>query len=273
MKFITQLFFKTKASYFIVRFVARINEAFRYRRSLYERSIAKENLEVFFSSQTVQAGIMKGLKYPSLASFGSSLFPKLAGTYENELNASFKKLLLNNYHTIIDVGSAEGYYAVGLARLFPKTHVIAFDIDPKAREMCEAMARINHINNITILDKCTSKWFQKINPQERMFIVCDCEGYERYLFDALNIDRFKNVDFIIELHPMVEKGVEQYLYDLFVSSHHISFVSSKDNNRKIFDLDNQYDTFSELHKLMIVEEGRPFTMDWLIATAKSTLEK
>ena len=49
------------------------------------------------------------------------------------------------YALIIDVGSAEGYYAVGLARRLPKARVLARDANPKAQALCAALAAANDV--------------------------------------------------------------------------------------------------------------------------------
>jgi methylase of polypeptide subunit release factors len=71
----------------------------------------------------------------------SILVPKLLGSYEAELHPVLDQVIRNNYETIIDVGCAEGYYAVGLALSLPTTHVHAFDIDSRARELCTIWRR------------------------------------------------------------------------------------------------------------------------------------
>ena len=76
--------------------------------------MAAKKLELMFTDLTVKNGPMAGLKYPSFSSFGSSIFPKLVGTYENELAPIINKLNATQYKLIIDIGCAEGYYAIGL---------------------------------------------------------------------------------------------------------------------------------------------------------------
>jgi len=63
----------------------RIAEWFRYERSLLDHKIAKNTLITYFNDLVVRDVFFKGLKYSGFNSFGSSLFPKLSGTYVNEL--------------------------------------------------------------------------------------------------------------------------------------------------------------------------------------------
>ena len=61
------------------------------------------------------------------------LGPYLLGLYEGELNPVWERVFQSKYTQIIDVGAKFGYYAVGLARRYPESRVVAFDTDPWAR--------------------------------------------------------------------------------------------------------------------------------------------
>lgn len=45
--------------------------------------------------------------------------PNLVGSYESELHLQIEQLILERPQVVIDVGCAEGYYAVGLAQRLP----------------------------------------------------------------------------------------------------------------------------------------------------------
>jgi hypothetical protein len=61
---------------------------------------------------TVANGPFKGLRYPSVHTFGSALFPKLLGSYESELHPVLGGMMGNGYTTVVDIGCGEGYCAV-----------------------------------------------------------------------------------------------------------------------------------------------------------------
>lgn len=229
----------------------------------------KKKIQKQFSDLTVRDGIMKGLKYPDFLSFGSSIFPKLSGTYESELTDEFLKLEKNNYSCIIDVGCAEGFYAVGLAQRFKEAKIYAFDINETAQLLCKKMAVLNNVSDrVEVRKQCTAKSLKSLLHGQRSLIICDCEGYERHLFTEEFIASLKNSDMIIELHPMHEKDVKQYLYQLFANTHAINYTASYDDNRKIFELPAVYSSLSKIDKIKIVQEGGTFSMDWMIAKAK-----
>jgi hypothetical protein len=267
-----KLLVSNKYTWKICLFIIRIGECFRFERSCHDHQVAEQRLIIHFNDLVVRDGFFKGLKYSGFNSFGSSLFPKLSGTYENELIPVFEKIQSNNYNSIIDIGSAEGFYANGLALKFPASNIYAFDIDILAQQLCNEMSVINGIDKrVFVNGVCTNKWLSSFDFEKKSLIICDCEGFEIKLFDDSNVKNLSNCDLIIEMHPMFVKEVKQYLIDLFKNTHHLEFISSLDDKRKIFDLPLKYASFTNLEKIKLVQEGRTFTMEWLIAFANTNL--
>ena len=77
---------------------------------------------------TVSGGPFAGLTYPDREPI--SLVPKLLGIYERELHGAVEAAVLGQPEVIVNVGAADGYYAVGLARRCPSATVHAFEADP-----------------------------------------------------------------------------------------------------------------------------------------------
>src|SRR4051794_23892795 len=64
----------------------------------------------------VRHGPLAGMFYlPGLEATSGDLVAKLLGAYEEELHRVLERWIASGAGTVIDVGSAEGYYAVGLA--------------------------------------------------------------------------------------------------------------------------------------------------------------
>lgn len=260
---------KSLIGWALAKLLIRFAEWFRYEKSKLDHAKATQKLANYFENLIVQDGYFKGLKYPSFVSFGSSLFPKLSGSYESELFPFFKEIENKNYNIIIDIGCAEGFYAVGFALKFPNAKIYAFDIEEKARVLCNDMAISNNVEKQIFISKAfTPQHLKQIDVNLSTFIICDCEGYERTLFNYDSIESLKKTDILIELHPMHEKDVKEYLFDLFNQSHNLRLISSYDDYRKLFDLPEKYEGFSEIERRLLVTEGRSFSMDWLIAFSK-----
>ncbi len=239
----------------------------RYNYQLLDpASGVEKKVHLFFKDLIIKGGLFAGMKYPSFKAICSALIPKLSGTYENELNVIFQKLRVNKYDIIVDIGCAEGYYAVGLAMLFPNTPIYAFDTDIEARELCYDMALLNQVQDQVIINgECTIENLSILINGKRCLIISDCEGYEEELFTADSKHIFINCDLIIELHPFKNKNIKEDVSRGFSSDHIIQFISSHDTGRKVSELPLEYLHFTTQEKSWIVDEARPYTMDWLIA--------
>ena len=226
----------------------------------------EKSIIAFFPDLTVKGGLFAGMKYPSTKAVCSAFFPKLSGTYENELTFVFEGLKKNKYDLIVDIGCAEGYYAVGMAMQFPNTPVYAYDSDPFARKLCSDMALLNQKQHqVFVNGACTVEVLSSLVMGKRCLILSDCEGYEEFLFTAENQHIFNQSDLIVELHPFQNKNIKKEIYQILSKGHQIQFVSSLDANRKALELSEEYIHFSNEEKVQIVNETRPYTMDWLIA--------
>lgn len=166
---------------------------------------------------TVLAGPFQGMKYP-LESLGTRhSIPILFGTYECELHPVIEAAIAKNFETIVDIGCAEGYYAVGLARRTGAS-VIAYDCDPGERRYCKEMARLNEVaTRVTVRGWCSRSDLKKIS-HGRCFIVCDCEGYEFDVFSDDVIAALGHSDLLIEVHESEGKDAK-VLTECFAKTH------------------------------------------------------
>ncbi len=106
---------------------------------------------------TVHSGPFCGMRYIAEAA-GSVLVPKLVGCYELEIREAVESALSMPYDTIVNVGCAEGYYAVGCAIRLPRAKVFAFDTDPYARRLCRQLAALNEVGErVKVGAFCTRK--------------------------------------------------------------------------------------------------------------------
>ncbi len=94
--------------------------------------------------------------------------PKLLGSYESELHATLEELLAHEYTAVVDVGCAEGYYAVGLGLRLRNAAIYAFDTNPRARSACAEMAKLNGVDSrIHIGGMCDKNVLRSLPPRDR----------------------------------------------------------------------------------------------------------
>jgi hypothetical protein len=175
-------------------------------------------------SRTVASGPFEGMRYIDRSTCGA-LVPKLVGTYEQELHAVVEQIKRTPYTRVVVIGSAEGYYAVGLARAMPLVQVHAYDIDERARQNTLETAAINGTASRTIIaGECTHEELERFRS-ETVLVVCDIEGAELGLLDPDKAPSLRSYDMIVELHDAVgATRVRDALKQRFGSSHEIQFV-------------------------------------------------
>ncbi len=104
----------------------------------------------------VRLGPFAGMRYID-HSIGSAYLPKLLGTYERELGMVIEEICSCRPGLIVDVGAAEGYYAVGLALRNPRARVVAFESQPVGRTALCKMAALNGVAaQVEIHGRCDS---------------------------------------------------------------------------------------------------------------------
>lgn len=218
---------------------------------------------------TVLSGPFKGMHYPTLQSVGSTLPPKILGCYEQELHETLETICQNQYTEIVDVGCAEGYYAVGLAMRLPKAHIYAFDTNQKAITLCREMAALNGVGDrVETGAFCDANTLRNLKLSKRALIISDCEGYERELFDDSVVRTLRNHDVLVEVHDFIDIEISTTLKQRFKETHSIQSIFSIDDIVKAHTCDDeQLKEFSLKDRFKLLAEHRPGTMEWLYMTA------
>jgi hypothetical protein len=207
------------------------------------------------------------MQYPSYTAMGSAIYPKLFGSYESELFPVIEKAISTPYKTIVDVGCAEGYYAVGFAIKNQNAKLYAYDINSQALEQCRKMATLNKVDKkITFEAECNADTLQNFDFTEKSLIICDCEGYELNLFNTSNISNLKNCDILIELHDLYNEEISYRLHQLFSSTHQLEYIHSE-NTFKRLDKLNLIQQFTTLEIKTFFTE-RNGIMQWVFITFK-----
>jgi hypothetical protein len=185
----------------------------------------------------VQSGPFEGLVYPVSAALNRWSLPKLIGSYELEIQPTIQKVAQRTYDTVIDIGSAEGYYAVGLARLMG-IPVIAYEPEAQERALTALMAKQNRVSDLVQLSALfTADEMIKLSGR-RAFVLCDCEGFEETLFTPDRLSLTRNWDLLIELH-----GTAQTVLPSLDWPHSVSTIPIHDRSGDQNELRNAQQSF------------------------------
>lgn len=241
-------------------------------KSKHRKAVQKKYLDQIFPELVVKNGPFSGMKYPSAASVGSTLFPKLLGSYERELSGVLQKICGTNYSDIVDIGCAEGYYAVGLSMVLPNANIYAYDVSDVARKQCREMFTLNSINKsrYSIGEFCDSDTLTSLKLGNKALILSDCEGCEKTLFNSKVRDKLSCHDLLIEAHDCIDIEISTYLSQLFESTHNITIVESVDDIQKAKRY--AYPEISHLNldeKRIVLGERRSSIMEWLFLESKA----
>ena len=246
---------------------------FRVQRTAAREARFQRRCRQVFSARTVLAGPFKGLRYPQMASIGSALYPKLIGSYEAELHAVVESVCRRPYECILDIGFAEGYYLVGLARLFPSAQVIGVDVSTRAHQFCRRLAALNGItgDRLTLYSRLGEE-ARRLLLGHRALVVCDCEGAEVELFVSTEVARWTTADLLIECHDFLRPGASSTLTKLFAPTHAIRTVTTQHWQTKISFLQSPaFRKFDREERQRLLDEGRPAAQSWIIAETRAAV--
>jgi precorrin-6B methylase 2 len=185
----------------------------------------------FLSSQfddVVFGGPFKGLRLPP-KSFCSPRFSKQAGTYEKEIRPWIYELLEKPPKTVLDIGAAEGYYAVGFAKWMPDSTIIAFEREPEAMELFSECIRLNGpFSNLVVKDVCTPTVLEETLKQSAdPLVFMDIDGGEKDLLDPLLVPSLQKAAIIVETHDYAVPEINQILEGRFSKTHDIVVQASE----------------------------------------------
>ncbi|MDT8311037.1 MAG: FkbM family methyltransferase, partial [Methylophaga sp.] len=152
---------------------------------------------------TVCYGPFKGLKLASDIWWGKGdRASMLLGLYEKELLQKIVDVP-RSFNQFLDIGAADGYYAVGVlvSGIFERS--VCFEISEKGRSVIQKNALLNSVDQkIQIFEKADDFFYQKL-PEDLLkntLVLIDIEGAEFNLLSDNALNALKNNIIIVELH-------------------------------------------------------------------------
>lgn len=240
---------------------------------LHPRQLAERYFAIVLHESIVRSGPFSGMSY-SIGSVGSVYLPKLLGIYEQELHEAIHSAIALRPKVVIDVGAAEGYYAVGFATKCPETRVIAFETEEHGRKLMTEMAGKNEVlPQIEIRGFCGNQNFlDAISLHQADVVIMDVEGAEFDLLNDQSIDRLKKTCLIVETHPWVSANANETLCERFKNTHFIDVIQSEERNVEDLGLPWFVKLIFSRWLVQMITEGRPCRMTWLVMTPRDNAE-
>ena len=211
----------------------------------------------------IQSGPFAGMMLPDASSWGDGdRVTKLLGLYECNLHPLVERAVARRPRMVINVGCAEGHFAIGLARLLPEAKVYAFDLDPAAVRVCRQAALDNGVGDrVGVAGECSTQILDRLLTADAQALVfMDCEGAEAMLLDPAKAPGLAAADILVECHDFVDRSITATLRQRFGDTHGIETVAQGARDPHSVP---QLASWQELDRWLMVDEGRPEVMHWL----------
>lgn len=239
-----------------------------FNTAIHIRQHEMTNLVYEGTRGVVQGGPFRGMRMLRQSSWGAGeLSPKLLGCYEAELVPQVIEAVAKNFPRIINVGCAEGYYAIGLARRLPRSKVIAYDVNPKAQAVCQATAQANGVaDRVEVRGECTHATLtEDLAGDVPTFMVMDCEGAEMHLLDPAKAP-LDHCDILVECHDLFNPKITPTLLERFAGTHTAERIEEGPRNPNSPLLRKQ----DSVNRWIAVCEFRMAPQHWLMFRSKAT---
>src|SRR5262245_21790854 len=216
--------------------------------------------------RVIQAGPFKGMSFTASTSEGS-VSPRLLGSYEAELHSLVEEIVTSGFESIVDIGCADGYYAVGFAYRMPRVEIFAFDINPDAQQKCSKLAvRTGVDKRVKVGGEFRSDDFSSFVGR-RALIFIDAEGAEDDLLRPDLYPALRNLTVLVECHDVLKPRLSKQIEQRFVITHAVRTIQPK---LVCPTLPSLFSKANDLDRLLAIWEWRIGPTPWLYMTPLAT---
>lgn len=244
-----------------------------FRKETLQQRKERVSLEIYnLFNGIVKYGPFSGLKLNNKPWWGmSDLGSMCLGLYEKEiLDFLFSESVVDR-RTFIDIGAADGYYAIGLLKSGRIDNAICYEITKNGQETISENWLINNkpgkidING-DVFDNFLNKNID-IDFSECVVLV-DIEGAEFSLLNSVLLEFMKNAVIIIEIHNWIPDFIFKYSEFLKNANEffEIEILNRKERSTIEFD---ELRSLTDDNRLLLTSEARPCLMRFLILKPKS----
>jgi hypothetical protein len=195
---------------------------------------------------------------------------KLLGLYEQEVCELIGRIKADR-STFVDLGAADGFYAVGLVatRHFERSY--CYEIDDASRENLREMANRADVGaNVHLFGAATASFPAELVAHGVRFsdsvVLCDIEGHEFEVLTRECLEQLKDAQVIVELHDFqIANGHGPRLYRELLERAG-EFFNIREYRTGVRDLSKVPlfdDHWTDTDRWLACSEGRAKLMTWL----------
>lgn len=192
------------------------------------------------------------------------------GVYEEHVLDKLIYFSSQGSKRFIDIGAADGYFAIGMAFSKKYTDVHIFEIEPRGRERIRENAALNLCTDMINVYGEANFYSLKnlINKKFKSTILIDIEGAEYDLLNNEVLSLLAGNYCICELHPWLVSNGYKLQNDLLDRASKLFNVELMFRASYAPNLFPEFDDLSDEERLIAVGEGRDKNMQWLVLTPK-----
>lgn len=191
--------------------------------------------------------------------------PILLGTYEKEIHPWLREVACDPGATILNIGAGDGIYAVGLARMLPGCHVLAFETQEIRQTSLRILAAKNGVQDrLRVEGEFAKRHALGAGLPAPAIVLMDIEGFEETFLDAEVAEAWRDTLVVIETHDGFRAGNSGRLREVFSRTHHVDEVHTTPRSMTDWPLQGLFwKLLPSRWLLRAMFEERPFPQSWL----------
>lgn len=228
------------------------------------KRISSEVYDLF--GGVVHYGPFKGLSLAKNNWWGGADFASmLLGLYEKEILDFFFSGECDRFDNLVDVGAADGYYAIGMLISGRVNNAICFELSKEGQRTIAANAGQNGVlDRITIFGAASDTFHTRLSHLDlsRTLVLVDIEGAEFDILDETSLHALRQATIVIEIHNWTEDFWAKYQRFIQIASafFDLDFISPAVRDLTQFP---ELNDFTDDNRYLICSEGRPNMMRFM----------
>lgn len=252
--------------------ISRANRSTREQRDQWAGETVRErhervSHEVYaLCNGTVKYGPFRGMQLSSKRWWGGrDLGSQCLGLYEKEILDVIETMPVGGCNTFIDIGAADGYYAIGMLLSGKARRAVCFESSEVGRSTILENWELNgRPGTLTCYAEATPSSLARLLPDELQdsLVLIDIEGAEFMVLSDEVLPLLSKFEVMIEIHNWVDNFADQYAALLARLHKWFQITAIERAERGTFHLAELRD-FTDDNRALLTSESRPCVMRFL----------